>query len=168
MTWHPGGVSTYRERLSPSAAMWLLPPVGAFMAGASLFPLGIGLAAAVAIVVAVAVVLALLWTQPEITVEPAGLRAGKAFLEAEHLGEIEPLDAVATRAALGPELRADAWLLQRSWIRTAVRVGVRDEADTTPYWVVSTRHPADLARALIRCRDAVDQDGQAAHSEQTG
>ena len=99
--------------------------------------------------------------------DAAGLSAGRAFLEAEHIGEVEPLEAAATRLALGPELRADAWLLQRAWVRTAVRVEVRDEADNTPYWVLSTRRPVELAAALVTCRDAASLD-QAAHSEQTG
>lgn len=148
--------------------MWLLVPVGAFMSGASAFPLGMGLAIGVGLVVAVAIALALVRAQPQITVDPEGLHAGTSFLDAAHLGEVEPLDTAATRLALGPQLRADAWLVQRSWVHTAVRVGVRDEADTTPYWVVSTRHPAELAHAVIACRDAADQEGQAAHSEHTG
>jgi hypothetical protein len=161
-------VSTYEERLRPSATMWLLVPVGAFMAGAATFPLGLGVAVAVGLAVGVVVVAALLWSRPVIAVGPEGLHAGRAFLEAEHLGDIEPLDVEATRAALGPQLRADAWLLHRSWVRTAVRVQVKDEADTTPYWVVSTRRPSELATVLVACRDAADQNGQAAHSEQTG
>lgn len=148
--------------------MWLLVPVGALMAGAAMFPLGIVVAVTVGLAVGIAVTLALAWTPPEVRVERAGLFAGKAFLEAEHIGQVEPLDAAATRLALGPELRGDAWLLHRSWVPTAVRVHVRDEADTTPYWVVSTRRPAELAAALVTCRDAADQEGQAAHSEQTG
>lgn len=149
--------------------MWLLVPVGALMAGASAFPLG-PVAILVGVLVGGGVLLALLWSQPVISVDAAGLRAGRSFLEAEHLGEIEALDQEATREALGPQLRADAWLVQRPWVRTAVRVGVRDEADTTPYWVVSTRTPSELAAALVACRDAAgpDQGGQAAHSEQTG
>lgn len=138
------------------------------MAGASLFPLGLPVAIAAGVVVGAAVTFGLARTPPEVLVTPEGLRAGKAFLEAEHLGRVESLDAAATRSALGPELRADAWLLHRPWVHTAVRVEVNDDADTTPYWVVSTRNPEELAAALVTCRDAVDQDGQAAHSEQTG
>ncbi len=133
-----------------------------------MFPLGLPVAITVGVGVAVAVTLGLAWTPPEVRVEPTGLFAGKAYLEAEHIGQVESLDAAATRRALGPELRGDAWLLHRSWVRTAVRVEVRDEADTTPYWVVSTRRPLELAAALVTCRDAADQECQAAHSEQTG
>ncbi|WP_156250688.1 DUF3093 domain-containing protein [Pseudactinotalea terrae] len=159
---------TYEERLHPSAAMWLLVPVGTFMAGAATFPLGLPIAVPVGLAVGVGLLVALLASRPRVAVGPDGLHAGKAFLEAEHLGEIEALDTERTRLALGPELRADAWLLHRSWIRTAVRVQVQDRADTTPYWVVSTRRPAELATVLVACRDAAGQEGQAAHSEQTG
>lgn len=148
--------------------MWLLVPVGALMAGAATFPLGVTTAVITGVVVGAGVLLALAWAPPEIRVAAEGLYAGKAFLEAEHIGTVEPLEREATRAALGPELRADAWLLHRSWVHEAVRVEVNDEADTTPYWVVSTRRPVELADALVACREAAGREGQAAHSEQTG
>ncbi len=162
-------VSTYLERLRPSAPFWLLAPVAAVVATVSTVPFGAAVAVAAGVVVGLAVVALLLARVPELRVDAAGLRAGPAFLEAEHLGEIEALDAVATQRALGPQLRADAYVVHRPWVRTAVRVGVADEADPTPYWLVSSRRPEELARALLACREAAGREGgQAAHSEQTG
>jgi len=39
--------------------------------------------------------------------------------------------------------------VQRPWIGGAVQVLLDDPADPTPYWVVSTRHPVELAEALL-------------------
>jgi hypothetical protein len=39
--------------------------------------------------------------------------------------------------------------VQRAWIGTAVQVLLDDPADPTPFWVVSTRHPVELATALL-------------------
>ena len=47
-------------------------------------------------------------------------------------------------------LDARAHVCLRAWARTAVRVEVVDPADPTPYWLVSTRHPARLAAAIGR------------------
>ncbi len=60
------------------------------------------------------------------------------------------LDATQTRAELGTRLDARAFLCQRGWIHTAVRVDLVDPLDPTPYWIVSTRHPDDLVAALAR------------------
>jgi hypothetical protein len=40
----------------------------------------------------------------------------------------------------------------RAWARTAVRVEVLDPADPTPYWLVSTRRPDELAAAIAAGR----------------
>lgn len=163
-------MTAYLERLRPSAAYWVLVPVAALMAGVSGVPLGPAIAAGAAVVTGAGVAVLLALRAPEVRVDDTGLRAGPAFLEAGHLGEVEPLEAEATRHALGPGLRADAYVVHRSWVRTAVRVAVDDDRDPTPYWLISTRNPEELARAVTACRDAArgDEGDQAAHSEQTG
>lgn len=163
-------MSSHLERLRPSAAYWILVPVAMLLAAASSVPFGGTVAVTVGVVAGLAVAALLLLRAPEVRVGTDGLHAGPAFLEAEHLGDVEALDITATQQALGPQLRADAFVVHRSWVRTAVRVGVADPADPTPYWLVSTRRPEELARALVACRDAAQGPGggQAAHSEQTG
>jgi len=44
---------------------------------------------------------------------------------------------------------ARAFLLLRPYLRRAVMVPVQDPADPTPYWLVSTRQPERLVRALV-------------------
>jgi hypothetical protein len=38
--------------------------------------------------------------------------------------------------------------LLRAYLKRSVRVEVTDPADPTPYWLVSSRHPEQLAKAL--------------------
>jgi len=83
-----------------------------------------------------------------VDVEESGLRAGKVALSASHIGRVRALDAAAAHRLLGPGLRADAQLLLRPWIKTAVQIEVDDMFDTTPYWVVATRRPSELVAAL--------------------
>ena len=59
----------------------------------------------------------------------------------------EALDGDAT-AAIGVDANARAFLVVRALLERAVKVVVADAADPTPYWLVSTRHPATLAASL--------------------
>ena len=83
-----------------------------------------------------------------IVVDAAGLRAGRARIEAVHLGAAEPLSAEDTWQVAGPRADARAYLVLRPYLRRAVRIEITDPADPTPYWLVSTRHPESLAAAI--------------------
>jgi hypothetical protein len=80
------------------------------------------------------------------------LLAGRAHIEVRHLGDIRALDPESTRNLAGREANARAYLLLRPYLRRAVRVDVADPADPTPYWLVSTRHPTQLAAAIEAAR----------------
>jgi hypothetical protein len=75
-------------------------------------------------------------------------RAGRAHIEGKYVGAVAALDPEETRRTAGPEADARAYLLLRPYLKRAVRVEIADPADPTPYWLVSSRHPDDLARAL--------------------
>lgn len=83
-----------------------------------------------------------------IVVHDGWFRAGRAQIEAHHLGNIAALDATETRRIAGPDADARAYLLLRPYLKRSVRVEVADPADPTPYWLVSSRHPEALATAL--------------------
>ncbi|WP_246142516.1 DUF3093 domain-containing protein [Nocardioides rubriscoriae] len=83
-----------------------------------------------------------------IVVDYDSLRVGRARIEARHLGTAESLDAEQARRAAGVEADARAFLLLRPYLKRAVRIEITDPADPAPYWLVSTRHPDDLAGAV--------------------
>jgi hypothetical protein len=85
---------------------------------------------------------------PRVDVEGGWLRAGRARIAGEFLGDVEALDPVETRRVAGPEADARAFLLLRPYLKRSVRVAVRDDRDPTPYWLVSTRDPEHLAAAI--------------------
>lgn len=78
------------------------------------------------------------------------LHAGRARIPLVHVGEVAPLDPEQARRLAGPDADARAYLLLRPYLKRAVRVDITDPADPTPYWLLSTRHPAQLASALGR------------------
>jgi hypothetical protein len=149
-----GTVVAYRERLYAPWWAWLVAvaltgslgvaygyPLGA-LAGWVVFLGGLGLAAWL-----------LLGTAPVVVVDDLVLRAGRARLPLRYAGRIAPLDAAQTRDARGRLADPAAYLCMRGWIPTAVLVEVEDPDDPHPYWLVSTRHGHDVARALAAARD---------------
>jgi hypothetical protein len=138
----------YRERLWPA---WWVFLATALVIPASLLvflPISQVAGVVVAIVLYGAIVATLLVTTPVIEVTDGMLRVGRAQIERSFVGAVTAhrgADAVAER---GTRLDARAWLMLRGWVPDVVRIEITDEADPTPYWLVSTRRPDELVAAL--------------------
>lgn len=136
----------YNETLRPPTGYIILFAALAASFGLIALPVNAGISAGLALVLAGAAVIIAVATSPRIAVEAATLRAGSAQIGAEFLGGIIALDKEETRAALSADTRA--WSLHRSFARGSVRVEIDDPRDPTPYWVVCTNRPEELAEAL--------------------
>lgn len=153
MTDEPAGTNgpaapRHAERLWPSPGVWAVGVgLGAAM-GLVTAPLGAPVAVVTAVCGAAAAVAFLIWTTPRVVVSADRFVAGRAEVPVAVLGDVEVLDAPAMRHARGPGLDARAFLCLRGWLPAGVRVQLRDEADPTPYWLVSSRRPAELAATL--------------------
>jgi hypothetical protein len=84
----------------------------------------------------------------EVTVRAGVLYAGQAQVPLAQLGVAEALDKDVTRLVHGVEADARAYLVTRPYISRSVRVRIEDPRDPTPYWLISSRHPRQLAAAL--------------------
>lgn len=144
----------YSERLWPSPAIWALVPGDALVLGLMFLPVGRTAAVTAAVVGALATVLLLVRSTATVRVDGGTLTAGRARIPVALLGRAEPLDRERMRLALGPEADARAYLLLRGWLKQGVRVPVQDPADPTPYWLLSSRRPAELAEAIGRAQAA--------------
>jgi len=102
------------------------------------------------------VVSALFWSfgRVRISVHDGVLRAGRARIEAQHLGAAQALDADQTHRCAGVEADARAFLLLRPYLKRSVKVAITDPADPAPYWLLSSRRPDELVRALAALKDA--------------
>jgi hypothetical protein len=91
-----------------------------------------------------------LWSygSARISVADGTFRAGRAHISAAYVGTATALDAEETRRTAGVDADARAYLLLRPYLKRAVKVEITDPADPAPYWLVCTRHPEELARAL--------------------
>jgi len=91
-----------------------------------------------------------LWALGRIRIAVTGedLIVDDARLPLRFVAGVQPLDAKARRELLGTDAHPLAFVVQRPWVRGAVRVDLDDPADPTPYWLISTRRPTELAAAL--------------------
>ncbi|HKD99313.1 MAG TPA: DUF3093 domain-containing protein [Micromonosporaceae bacterium] len=89
---------------------------------------------------------------------------GELYVDDAHLPvtlvtEVNVLDAAGIRALLGPLAERHAFVVQRPWISTGVRVVLDDPEDPTPYWIVGSRRPAELAAAIVAAREGAPATG---------
>jgi hypothetical protein len=95
-----------------------------------------------------------LWWLGRIRVSLSGgeFRVDDARLPVSFIADVVALDANGRREVLGVGANPLAFVVQRPWIGGAVQVLLDDPADPTPYWVVSTRHPVELATVLLAAK----------------
>lgn len=162
-----GAVTRYRERLAPPPSWWLGAASFAVVWGWLVLVVGGPLAAVVAVVLVALATGALLWRHAvAVEVGPEGVRAGRAHLDVRHVGPVTALDAAGMHEWLNRTPDARAWLLLRSYVPGGVRLVVDDPTDPTPYWLISSRRPAELAAALDVSRGAEPTDGTPEGQEQ--
>ncbi|MFC8599730.1 MULTISPECIES: DUF3093 domain-containing protein [unclassified Isoptericola] len=139
----------FRERLTPGPAAWCGAVALGVITGIALWPLAHVVGVVIGALVAAGTLVALVATAPVIEVADGRLRAGRAQVPVDLLGDVTPMDSPEQmRTALGTALDARAFVCLRAWARTGVRVELEDPLDPTPYWLLSTRRPQELAAAL--------------------
>jgi hypothetical protein len=143
-------VTTYRERLTAPVSWWLAALAFAVAWGwIMLIATNLGIALVTfAAVAAVDVYAVWRYGSTVVSVDAEGLRVGGAFLETRHVGQARALNRADYRTVLGTGADARAYLVTRPYLDHGVRVGVDDPSDPAPYWLVSSRHPHELAAAL--------------------
>jgi hypothetical protein len=142
--------ASYREKLSVPLRWWVQGTmlVATFWLAFVVAAPALVAWSATAVLLLIMVGLFLGYGAPRVEVGDGWLRAGRARISGEFLGDAEPLDAAETRRVAGPGADARAYLLLRPYLKRAVRVTVRDDRDPTPYWLVSSRDPEHLATAI--------------------
>jgi hypothetical protein len=141
-------VNTYREVLRPSVGVYLIVglTIPIIMLTAAPFNLVFGIVASIVVFVALSVVLYA--AAPRIDVTETTLRVGKATISRQYIGAVSAFSGQHARSQRGVDLDARAWTLFRGYIDPVVRIDITDPEDPTPYWLVSTRRPTELAATL--------------------
>ncbi|MBM0279125.1 DUF3093 domain-containing protein [Micromonospora tarensis] len=149
--------SGYTERLDLPWWLWLAGLVAAALLAVEIWMGASGVRAWLPFAVLLPLAAAGLWWLGRIRVgvTDGELRVDDARLPVRFVADVVPLDAAGRREVLGVGADPLAFVVQRPWIGGAVQVVLDDPADPTPFWVVSTRHPVELAEAVLAARDAL-------------
>jgi Protein of unknown function (DUF3093) len=148
---------SYREHLRVPVSWWLLAiPVIAILGGELYAGFG-GFIPPLIYAVFIAVVggFLLMWGNTSIEVADGALRAGKDMLPLSQVGDVVPLDEKQAALLRGPRADPAAHLMLRPYLKRAVYIALAEPAGRVPYWLVATRHPAELASAIERSRQTV-------------
>jgi len=143
----------YRERLHVPLAWWLLATPSALIIGVTLYAgfkgpwpiiiVGGMLAGCAALLISLG--------RGSVEVSDGAVRAGGAVLPLAAVREVVALDEPQTISLRGPRAHPAAHLYSRPYLKESVYVAV-DQTAGVPYWLMGTRHPAELAAAIERCR----------------
>jgi hypothetical protein len=143
----------YRERLRVPLAWWLLSLPSALIIGVTVYAgfqgpwpviiVGGLLAGCAATLISLG--------RGSVEVSAGAVRAGGAVLPLAAVREVVALDEAQTISLRGPRADPAAHLYSRPYLKESVYLAV-DASAGVPYWLIGTRHPAELAAAVERCR----------------
>lgn len=141
-------MTRYTERLAPP---WWWYPAGVLLAVGLGYEVGVNffvVVSAVGALVLIAVATLILLGRRKVEVRDGELLAGRQRIGVDQLAAPVLLSGEALRRRLGPQADPAAHICVSWWIHTGLEFAVRDPANPTPYWVVSTRQPVALATAV--------------------
>ena len=144
----------YRERLRVPLAWWLLAVPTVLILGATLYA---GLAEPWPVIImtglaAGCATLLITFGLATVEISDGKLRTGKAMLPLTAVSEVVILDEKQTTRLRGPRADPAAHLYSRPYLKESVYLSVNPSSSVAPYWLIGTRHPAELAAAVERCR----------------
>jgi hypothetical protein len=161
---HPGNVAAtgttaadrYTERLKCPWWLWLPTAAVAAVLGVQVGLGAPGVRTWLPLSLLIPLSLASLWWlgRIQVTVSDTELQVDDARLPLAVIADAIPLTAQDKTLLLGPASDPLAFVIQRPWISGAVQIVLDDPADPTPYWLISSRHPEEMAQALLRGRES--------------
>ena len=141
-------LAIYKERLYPSFSFFLALSLSAPMVLLAALPFGMTIAISLGLLIPVVLNLAVYLLSPTIEVADGFLKADRIRVPVILLGEVVPLDGAAFSLKLGPEANPRAQLMIRGYVKGGAQIPVLDPEDPTPYLLLSSRNPEELAVAL--------------------
>jgi Protein of unknown function (DUF3093) len=148
-------MNDYRERLHVPLAWWLLGVPTVLIFGATLYA---GLPEPWPIIIMVGLITGCAaaltsMSMARLEIGDGVLRAGNAALPLTAVTEVVSLDEKQSTRLRGPRADPAARLYSRPYLKRSVYLAVNPAADpAVPYWLIGTRHPAELAAVIERCR----------------
>ena len=114
-------------------------------------PFGVGIGMVISIAGSAGLYALVIFSAPVISVTTE-LRAGRMRIPLSIIGKTEALNNAELKQLIGPAADARAQLFIRGYVKTALKIEINDPADPTPYLILSSRRPEQLAVALLANR----------------
>jgi len=76
------------------------------------------------------------------------LRIGRAHIELKFVSSIQTLTATEMATLRTRDANPAAFLAIRFWSPAGVRIAINDSRDSTPYWLVTSKKPLELSKAV--------------------
>jgi hypothetical protein len=141
----------YTERLWPSFGILLATSLSFPMLLLAALPFGTEIGITISVTGTIALFALVILTAPTISVS-AELIAGRMRIPLSVIGKTQPLNKLELRELIGAAADARAQLFIRGYVKSALKIEISDSSDPTPYVVISTRKPEQLAVALLANR----------------
>ena len=143
-------------RNEPRYSEWVLPNWTSFLPTLAIFPtmwltflpinVNVGFWSGVALTALV--VLLMIAKSARVEVSGSSLKVSNAQIERKFIKSVEVIDADQGFFERGSGLDTRAWIHFQGSVKTLAKVWISDPEDPTPYWLFSTRNPAELKRVL--------------------
>jgi len=140
----------YRERLRVPVAWWLLAVPTVLVLGGEFYEVLSSPWPPVIIACMAVGCAALLFAlgRAQLEVRDGTLMAGGKVLPLATVNQVITLDERQSARLRGPKADPAAHLYSRPYLKQSVYLAVEDPR--VPYWLIGTRHPAELAAAVVR------------------
>jgi hypothetical protein len=76
------------------------------------------------------------------------LHVNKAKIDLKYIKSVTALTPVEYKKMIGVAADPAAFLAINFWVKSGVKVELKDKKDPTPYWLISSRNPKKLVKAL--------------------
>jgi hypothetical protein len=80
------------------------------------------------------------------------LIANQAKIDLKFIKSATALDAAQFKRIAGVDADPAAYLAINFWSKTGVKVELKDKNDPTPYWLISSKDPKKLVKALTKAQ----------------
>jgi hypothetical protein len=142
--------AAYRESLRAPLWWYVVAVAIAALFGAEFHIGGLPLTDWIPYLVLVPLAIGIVWSlgRGRVEVREGELRIRDAHLPLNFVSGVIALDRATLRLVVGREGDPAAFVSVRPWIGPGVQVWLDDPDDPAPYWVVSSRRPDELVRAV--------------------
>ena len=149
---------SYRERVLPS--VWSLWPVLLILPTTwlTLLPfnarIGEFTGLLLGLLFSIAVLVSIWFASPVIEVDERGFAVGDAVLPLDVITGYEVVPANRAFEERGHLLDPAAYVRFQLSVNTLIKLQITDAGDTTPYWLIATRRPQEIADLLVALNQA--------------